>query len=76
MSKLKFKEYIKKIFNLYNYEEKTKIDEIRYIINKVNEEGFNKSSNTHMDLGGVMVFIHIKCIKKVLKQEQKYLIIM
>ena len=49
---LKFKEYIKKVFNLYNYEEKVKIEEIRYIINMVEKRGLNYKNYKYIDLGG------------------------
>ena len=46
------KEYIKKKFDLWNYDEKAKINEIQYIINYLKENHLNNIGNTHIDLGG------------------------
>ena len=48
----RIKEYVKRKFDLWNYDEKSKINEMKYIISYLNEINCNRKELSHIDLGG------------------------
>jgi len=64
-----FKETIKRVFDLYNYEESVKINEIKYLVEIITQKNLNKKSCNHADFGGGNGLYSYRLLKNGLKSE-------